>query len=162
MLTRWISKDVPFVHYLLFDVFSKPKKNPKNGDIIHHIFLIIKPAERKHAHLTRIMTSDSNEWWNISCSSEGKPISILFSDYFSFHVSAWQCVVPKFCTLGELALATDLQATSWVRILQLLSIFGCHPHTKLFHLWIKLGLFFLGQPVVREASYGFRWELRES
>ena len=61
MLTRWISKDVPFVHYLLFDVFSKPKKKTKNGDIIHHIFLIIKPAERKHAHLTRIMTSDSNE-----------------------------------------------------------------------------------------------------
>lgn len=59
MLTRWISKDVPFVPYLLFDVFSKPKKI--NGDIIHHIFLIIKPAERKHAHLTRITTSDSNE-----------------------------------------------------------------------------------------------------
>ena len=60
MLTRRISKDVPFVPYLLFDVFSKPKKKI-NRDIVHHIFLIIKPAERKHAHLTRITTSDSNE-----------------------------------------------------------------------------------------------------
>lgn len=59
MLTRWISIDVTSVPYLWFDVFSKLKTI--NGDIVHHIFLIIKPAERKHARLTRITTSDSNE-----------------------------------------------------------------------------------------------------